>query len=64
MNKEARIKPQNIKNRFRILSAKKPKTGCNIDEQICEILIITVAIAIEKPSFAAINGIIGFRKPL
>lgn len=31
---------------------------------MCEILIIIVAIAIENPSLAAINGIIGFKKPL
>ena len=31
---------------------------------MCEILIIIVATAIENPSFAAIKGIIGFKKPL
>ena len=40
---EAKITPQNIKNLFKILSAKNPKIGCNILEQICE-----KAIKIEK----------------
>ena len=63
INKDAKITPQNKKNLLIILSAKKPKIGCNIEEQICEILIIKVAIAIEKESLAAIKGIIGFKKP-
>ena len=61
---ETNTKPQNIKNLFIILSAKNPKRGCSIEEQICEILIITAAIAIVNPSFEAINGIIGLRKPV
>ena len=61
---DIKINPQKIKNLLSILSAKNPNIGCIIEEQICEILIIIVAIAIEKPNFAAINGIIGLRKPL
>ena len=64
MNKDARIIPQKIKNLFKILSAKNPNTGCIIDEQICEMLIIIVAIPIVNPNFDAIKGIIGFKKPL
>ena len=33
-------------------------------EQICVIATIIVAIAIVKPNFAAIKGIIGLRKPV
>ena len=58
-----RINPQNIKNRFNILSAKNPNIGCNILEQICVIATRTVAIAIEKLSLAAIKGIRGFKNP-
>ena len=47
-----------------MLSAKKPNNGCSILEHICEILIKTAATAIENPNFAAINGIIGFKKPV
>jgi hypothetical protein len=61
---EARITPQKTKNLFTILSAKNPKRGCNIEEHICEILMTIVATAIGKPSFDAINGIIGFKNPL
>lgn len=61
---EERINPQNIKNLFSILSAKNPNIGCSMDEHICETLIINVATAIEKFNFEAINGIIGFKKPL
>ena len=64
INTETSIKPQNIKKRFKILSAKKPKIGCNIDEHICEMLIIIAAIDIENPSLDAIKGIIGFKKPV
>ena len=63
INTEAKIRPQNIKKRFRLLSAKNPNTGCNIFEQIWVIAINTVAIAIENPNLAAIKGIIGLRKP-
>ena len=61
---DAKISPQKMKNLLSILSAKKPKTGCSIDEQMCEMLIMIVAIAIEKPSLDAIKGIIGFKNPL
>ena len=64
INIELRIKPQNINTRLRILSAKKPKIGCNNDENILEILITTVAIAIVIHNFAAIKGIIGLRIPV
>lgn len=60
---EASINPQKIKNLFKILSAKNPKIGCNIFEQICVIATNIVAIPIEKPSFSAINGSVGFKKP-
>ena len=63
MNIEASINPQKIKNRFSILSAKKPKIGCIILEQIWVIAIIIVAMAIEKFNLAAINGISGLRNP-
>ena len=33
-------------------------------EQICVIAIKIVAIAIEKPNFAAIKGISGFKNPV
>ena len=64
INNDARINPQKIKNLFKVLSAMNPKIGCSIEEHICEILIITVAIAIEKPNLDAMKGIIGLRKPL
>ena len=64
INIDTKIKPQNMKNRFNILSAKKPKTGCSMDEQIFEILITTAAVAMVNPNFAAKNGIIGFKKPV
>ena len=57
MKIDAKISPQKTKKRFRILSAKKPNIGCSILEQICVIATRTVAIAIEKPNFAAMNGI-------
>lgn len=56
--------PQNIKSLLWLLSAKNPKIGCNSEENICETVSITVAIAIDIPIFAAINGIIGFNTPV
>jgi len=64
MKIEVNIKPQNINALFKILSAKNPNIGCIRDEKMCDILKITVAIAIVIPSLAAINGIIGFKKPV
>jgi hypothetical protein len=58
------ISPQNIRARFFILSAKNPKNGCNSDENICEKLKIIVATGIEIFTCSAINGIIGFKKPV
>ena len=56
--------PQKINARFRILSAKNPKYGCNKDEKMCEQLKIIVATGIEILICSAINGIIGFRSPV
>ena len=64
INSEDKISPQNIKDRFNILSAKNPNIGCKSDEKICETVKMIVAIAIEIPIFAAINGIIGFSIPV
>ena len=64
INIEDNINPQNIKERFTLLSAKKPNNGCNNDENICDIVKIIVATAIEIPILAAINGIIGFNTPV
>ena len=61
---EERINPQNINDRLTILSAKYPNNGCKSDENICETVKIIVAIAIERPIFAAIKGIIGFKTPV
>ena len=63
MKVDARIKPQNTKNLLGVLSAKNPKTGCSIFEQIWVIATKTVASAIVNPKFAAIKGIIGFKNP-
>lgn len=64
INIDERINPQNINPLFVMLSAKNPNTGCNRDENICEIVKIIVAAAIVIPIFAAINGIIGFKTPV
>ena len=64
INTDVKINPQKISARFLILSAKKPKKGCNRDEKICEQLNIIVAIGIEIFTCSAINGIIGFKKPV
>ncbi len=58
------ISPQNISARFFILSAKNPKNGCKSDEKICEQLKIIVATGMEIFTCSAINGIIGFKKPV
>ena len=58
------ISPQKMKKRFNMLSAKNPKMGCSIFEQICVIPINIVANPIVKPSFAAMNGIIGLINPV
>ena len=57
-------RPQNMNMRFLILSAKKPKYGCNNDEKMCEQLKIIVAIGIDILICSAINGIIGFKNPV
>ena len=56
--------PQKIKARLWILSAKYPKTGCKIFAAILEMLSTTVAIAIDMPNLAEINGIIGLSMPV
>lgn len=58
------INPQNIKERFVMLSAKNPNTGCKRDENICDTVRIIAAIDIESPISAAIKGIIGFNIPV
>jgi len=64
MKIDVKINPQKIKILRTILSAQKPKIGCNKDAKICDILKITVAKAIEIDNFAAIKGIIGFNIPV
>lgn len=64
INTDVNISPQNISARFLILSAKNPKYGCSNEENICEQLKIIVAIGIEIWACSAINGIIGFNKPV
>ena len=64
INIDVNNNPQKIRARFLILSAKNPKYGCNNDEKICEQLRIIVAIGIDIFTCSAINGIIGFKKPV
>ncbi len=56
--------PQKINILFRRLSAKNPKIGCKSDEQICDMLKTTVAIAMLMLSLAAMKGIIGLSMPV
>lgn len=55
--------PQKIKNLLCHLSAMYPKNGCDKFEVRLEKEINNVATAIVIPIFAAIKGIIGFKKP-
>ena len=64
MNIEDITSPQKIKARLWILSAKYPKTGCKIFAVMLDMLNTTVAIAIDIPSFAEINGMIGLSMPV
>ena len=62
-NTLAIIIPQKIKNRLCHLSAINPKKGCESDDVKFETEINIVAIVIEIPIFAAINGIMGLTNP-
>jgi hypothetical protein len=64
MKIEVIIRPQKIKNRRWILSAKNPNIGWIRDEKMWDMVRIMVANAIEMDSFAAMNGIIGLRNPV
>jgi hypothetical protein len=56
------INPQNIYPLWCVLSARKPKIGCNIVDKKLPKLIIILIVANDTISFAAIKGYSGTRQ--